>query len=71
MINKKTCLNALRVLGDHLNDIVELVPKLAIEMGDEVAEVANINSRSQVAKSNLDCAEWNRIWGSLCYIRSL
>lgn len=47
--NKYTTMKALMVTGDHLQDIEDLMPRLArqIATGD-VAEIANINSRSQV-----------------------
>ena len=47
--NKKTAMKALMVTGNHLEDIEDLMPRLCRSLGPgEVAEIANINSRSQV-----------------------
>jgi [acyl-carrier-protein] S-malonyltransferase len=50
-VNKATSMKALMVTGNHLEDIEELMPRLARSLGSgEVAEIANINSRSQVIR---------------------
>jgi [acyl-carrier-protein] S-malonyltransferase len=51
--NKQTAMKALMINGDYLAEIEEMMPRVARSLGSgEVAEIANINSKSQVRKSN-------------------
>jgi [acyl-carrier-protein] S-malonyltransferase len=49
LTNKETTMKALMVTDKNLTDIEEIMPRLARSIAPgEVAEIANINSRSQV-----------------------
>jgi [acyl-carrier-protein] S-malonyltransferase len=51
--NKQTAMKALMINGDFLAEIEEMMPRVARSLGaGEVAEIANINSKSQVRRCN-------------------
>ncbi|KAJ3322619.1 prephenate dehydrogenase (NADP(+)) [Boothiomyces sp. JEL0866] len=52
--NKATAMRALIVTGDHLDAIEELMPRLTRSLPGEVAEIANINSRTQIVLSGTE-----------------
>ncbi|KAI8902775.1 acyl transferase/acyl hydrolase/lysophospholipase [Globomyces pollinis-pini] len=50
-----TAMKALMVIGNHLEDIEELMPRLKRSLPrGEVAEIANVNSRSQIVLSGTE-----------------
>ena len=51
--NKETAMRALLTQGDHLDEIEDIVKDMQqwIKQHDEVAEIANINSRTQIVLS--------------------
>ena len=52
LTSKETTMKALMVTDNHLEDIEEIMPRLARSIGaGEIAEIANINSRNQVTLS--------------------
>ncbi|KAJ3259182.1 hypothetical protein HK103_002829 [Boothiomyces macroporosus] len=52
--NKATAMRALIVTGDYLDAIEELMPRLTRSLPGEVAEIANINSRTQIVLSGTE-----------------
>jgi hypothetical protein len=57
--NKDFAMKALMVRGDYLNEIESIMSRLSMTVAPEVAEIANINSKTQVyINSPPDCIEW-------------
>jgi hypothetical protein len=57
---RNTTMKALMVNGNYLSEIEEMMPRLSRSLpNEEVAEIANINSRSQVLQINTDCIKRN------------
>ncbi|KAJ3276073.1 hypothetical protein HDV01_006243 [Terramyces sp. JEL0728] len=52
--NKSTAMRALIVTGDYLEAIEELMPRLTRSLPGEIAEIANINSRTQIVLSGTE-----------------